>query len=103
MSAQMVPAAETARPLAAVGEAGSLLAVIARAAADPAVDVEKMERLMQMHRDELARQAAIILIILLIIITFFIFIIFIFDISLRFMISSSSSSSSSYSPISSLI
>ncbi|MEY5061063.1 MAG: hypothetical protein RIS45_984 [Planctomycetota bacterium] len=54
----MVPAAETARPLAAVGEAGSLLAVIARAAADPAVDVGKMERLMQMHRDELARQAA---------------------------------------------
>lgn len=54
----MVPATETARPLAAVGEAGSLLAVIARAAADPAVDVGKMERLMQMHRDELARQAA---------------------------------------------
>lgn len=45
-------------PQAESSGAGNILAVIARAAADPTVDVGKMERLMQMHRDEIARQAA---------------------------------------------
>lgn len=36
----------------------SILAVIARAAADPSIDVEKMQRLMEMHERVLARQAA---------------------------------------------
>lgn len=43
---------------APVSEATNLLAVIASAASNPNVDVDKMERLMQMHRDEIARQAA---------------------------------------------
>lgn len=44
-------------PPAVVASASSLLQVIARAAADPAVDIEKMERLMQMHERLVAREA----------------------------------------------
>lgn len=45
------------QPLAVVGESASLLAVIERAASNPEVDVDKMERLMQMHERVLSRQA----------------------------------------------
>lgn len=45
------------QPLAVVGESASLLAVIERAASNPEVDVDKMERLMQMHERILARNA----------------------------------------------
>ena len=38
-------------------EAISMLSVIARAAADPSVDLDKMERLMQMHERMQAKQA----------------------------------------------
>ena len=38
-------------------EAGSLLAIISRAASDPSVDIDKMERLMQMHERLTERQA----------------------------------------------
>ena len=46
-----------AQPLAVVGESAALLTVIERAARDPQVDVDKMERLMQMHERVLSRQA----------------------------------------------
>lgn len=39
------------------GETGAILDMIVRAATDPAVDVDKMERLMAMHERLLARQA----------------------------------------------
>ncbi|HGT2710332.1 TPA: ERF family protein [Pseudomonas aeruginosa] len=39
------------------GESATILQVIQRAAADPACDIEKMERLMQMHERFQARQA----------------------------------------------
>lgn len=42
---------------AAPSETGTLIQAIARAAADPAVDVDKMERLMAMHERMLAKQA----------------------------------------------
>lgn len=38
-------------------DAGSLLQIISRAASDPAVDIDKMERLMQMHERLLNRDA----------------------------------------------
>src|SRR5688572_6632614 len=41
----------------ATNEAASMLAVIARAAADPACDLDKMERLMAMHERMQSRQA----------------------------------------------
>lgn len=41
----------------AANEAASMMAVIARAAADPACDLDKMERLMAMHERMTARQA----------------------------------------------
>lgn len=44
-------------PPAAVASPNSLLQVIARAAADPTVDIEKMERLMAMHERLIAREA----------------------------------------------
>lgn len=46
-----------AQSLAVVGESSVLLTVIERAASNPAVDVDKMERLMAMHQEVLARQA----------------------------------------------
>lgn len=51
MSAMMKPV-EPAQP-----EATTLLAVISRAASDPSVDVEKMERLMLMHERVQAKRA----------------------------------------------
>ncbi|MBD1590287.1 ERF family protein [Pseudomonas typographi] len=48
---------ETNAPPAVVGEATTILQVIQRAAADPQCDIEKMERLMQMHERFQARQA----------------------------------------------
>ncbi|HDP4022085.1 TPA: single-stranded DNA-binding protein, partial [Pseudomonas aeruginosa] len=39
------------------GESATILQVIQRAAADPQCDIEKMERLMQMHERFQARQA----------------------------------------------
>lgn len=41
-----------------IQDSGTLLAVISRAASDPACDIEKMERLMQMHERMQDRQAA---------------------------------------------
>lgn len=38
-------------------EAGAIIAMIERAATNPAVDIDKMERLFKMHGDVLARQA----------------------------------------------
>lgn len=46
-----------AHPPAVIGESAALLSVIERAARDPSVDVDKMERLMQMHERIQARQA----------------------------------------------
>lgn len=43
--------------MAPVSESAALLSVIERAASNPEVDVDKMERLMQMHEKVLARQA----------------------------------------------
>lgn len=48
---------QTDKPVAQPQEAVSLLAVISRAAADPSVDIDKMERLMQMHERMQAKQA----------------------------------------------
>ena len=45
------------KPLQAQVEVTSLLAVISRAAADPNVDIDKMERLMQMHERMQGKQA----------------------------------------------
>lgn len=45
------------QPIAVVSESSAILAVIQRAATDPAVDVTKMERLMQMHDRIMERQA----------------------------------------------
>ena len=45
------------QPLAVTGESAALLTVIERAARDPQVDVDKMERLMQMHERVQTRQA----------------------------------------------
>lgn len=56
MSTQLAPAAETA--LAEVTDlSGGLLGVIARAARDPSVDIDKMERLLEMQERVIARQA----------------------------------------------
>ena len=38
-------------------ETATILAVISRAAADPSVDIDKMERLMQMHERMQAKQS----------------------------------------------
>jgi len=46
-----------ASPPVNIGEAGTILAVIAKAAADPAVDVDKLERLMAMHERFESRKA----------------------------------------------
>lgn len=43
--------------LPAISESAAILSVIERAARDPAVDVDKMERLMSMHERVMARQA----------------------------------------------
>ena len=48
---------QTDKPIA-TAEPVSLLAVISRAASDPSVDIDKMERLMQMHERMQARQAS---------------------------------------------
>jgi len=40
-----------------VSESTAIISMIERAARDPAVDIDKMERLMRMHTDMLARQA----------------------------------------------
>lgn len=45
------------KPLAVPTEAGNIMAVIARAAADPAVDIDKMERLLLMQERVVERQA----------------------------------------------
>ncbi|HBO5871638.1 TPA: ERF family protein, partial [Pseudomonas aeruginosa] len=44
-------------PIVQAGESATILQVIQRAAADPQCDIEKMERLMQMHERFQARQA----------------------------------------------
>lgn len=51
------PIAETPRPPAAVGDAASIMAVISRAASDPATDVVKLEKLLDMYERITARQA----------------------------------------------
>jgi hypothetical protein len=48
---------EPQEQLPAVAESAAILSVIERAARDPAVDIDKMERLMAMHERMLARQA----------------------------------------------
>jgi hypothetical protein len=45
------------QPIATVSDGATLLQVISRAASDPACDIEKMERLMQMH-ERMQRQKA---------------------------------------------
>jgi hypothetical protein len=52
-----VPAIREERALVASGDAASLISVIERAARDPSVDIDKMERLMQMHERLTAREA----------------------------------------------
>lgn len=46
-----------AQPPAVISESATILSVIERAARDPSVDIDKMERLMAMHERMLARQA----------------------------------------------
>lgn len=55
MSTNIVERQET--PVAVISESATILQVIQRAAADPQCDIEKMERLMQMHERFQARQA----------------------------------------------
>lgn len=55
MSTNIVERQET--PVAVISESTTILQVIQRAAADPQCDIEKMERLMQMHERFQARQA----------------------------------------------
>lgn len=43
--------------IATIGDSAALMSAVARAAADPSVDVEKMERLFAMHERMTARQA----------------------------------------------
>lgn len=49
--------AHDAPPPALISESATILSVIERAAKDPSVDIDKMERLMAMHERMLARQA----------------------------------------------
>ena len=44
-------------PIAVISDTSAILAIIARAASDPAVDIDKMERLLQMQERVLARGA----------------------------------------------
>lgn len=46
---ERVTGGDTARGVAVAGESAALLAMIERAARDPSVDIDKMERLFQMH------------------------------------------------------
>lgn len=48
---------ETKQEVATVSDSASLMTAVARAAADPSVDVEKMERLFAMHERMSAKQA----------------------------------------------
>lgn len=57
MNAQVVPAKADNLP-ATHGEGAAILSVISRAASDPNVDIDKMERLLQMHERMQDRQAA---------------------------------------------
>lgn len=52
-----VPAKAESTALAITGEAAALIEVISKAAKDPAVDVDKLERLMAMHERITAREA----------------------------------------------
>jgi hypothetical protein len=56
---QVMSEPEPQRPtnIATINDSAALMAVIARAAADPACDLDKMERLMAMHERATAKQA----------------------------------------------
>lgn len=57
MSTEIIHAEEQAGQIASISESATILQVIQRAAADPACDIEKMERLMAMHERMQARNA----------------------------------------------
>lgn len=48
---------DTGQNIATIGDSAALMTAVARAASDPSVDVEKMERLFAMHERMSARQA----------------------------------------------
>lgn len=50
---------EAPQPPASVSEGGAIIAMIERAARDPSVDIDKMERLMKMHQDAQARTSKV--------------------------------------------
>lgn len=54
--ADMIPAPATGQALATTTEAGTILNIIERAARDPAVDIDKMERLIAMQQRVQSRQ-----------------------------------------------
>lgn len=49
----------TRAPVAPTSDAGAIFAIIERAARDPNVDIDKMQRLMEMHRDVQAARATV--------------------------------------------
>lgn len=57
MATQIATPPDAALPAEVTDLSGGLLGVIARAARDPAVDIDKMERLLEMQERVLARQA----------------------------------------------
>lgn len=48
---------ENVQPIVPISETAAALSIVARAAADPNVDIDKLERLMQMQERAIARQA----------------------------------------------
>lgn len=53
----MIAAKEKAQTIVPQGEAAAILSIVTRAASDPNVDIDKLERLMAMQERALARQA----------------------------------------------
>lgn len=56
---QLAPVTPTASNIVPLNDSAALMNVIANAAADPKCDVEKMERLLAMHKDMQSRQAEV--------------------------------------------
>ena len=57
MSAELLPVAQQQLPAQAIAQPSALLDAIARAAADPATDMDKMERLFAMHQTMVKQDA----------------------------------------------
>lgn len=57
MNMQVLKPSEMQTPIVQQNETAAVLSIVARAAADPNVDIDKLERLMQMQERAIARQA----------------------------------------------